>query len=301
LSGTPTAGGNFSGNATATNTSGTATQAFSITIAAQLPGAPTIGTATAGNGQATISFTAPASNGGSPITGYSASCTPGPVSAAGGAAATSITVTGLSNGTLYSCSVRAINAAGTGPASGSVSVTPSSGIALALLSVTSRKTHGPVGVFDLAIDSTQPIAGAITVEPRAIGAGHKVVFTFNDVVSATGTATCVDAAASPVGSVSAVAVGTTVEVTLTGIPNAKRVTVTLTNVNGTFTTSASIGFLVGDVNGSYSVTSSDILMVNGRVGQAVSSANFKHDLNADGSISLTDVNTVRAQSGQLLP
>ena len=48
--------------------------------------APTIGTATAGNGSATITFTAPASNGGSAITGYTATCNPGAIT---GTAATS--------------------------------------------------------------------------------------------------------------------------------------------------------------------------------------------------------------------
>ncbi len=293
-----TNGTSYSCIVTATNAAGTGPASASASVTpATVPGAPTIGTATPGNGQATVSFTPPASNGGAAITAYTATC--GAVSASG--AASPLTVAGLTNNTLYSCVVRATNSAGTGPASGSVSVTPSSGIALALLSVKSRKTHGRVGDFDIVIDSTQPIAGAVTVEPRTIGAGYKIVFTFNDVITATGAATCVDAAASPAGSATAVAVGTTVEVTLTGLPSAKRVTVSLANVNGTFTTSASIGFLVGDVNGSYSVTSSDILMINGRVGLAVSSANFKHDLNADGSISLTDINTVRAQSGQLLP
>ena len=88
------------------------------------PGAPAIGTATPGNGQATIAFTAPASNGGSAITGYTATCNPGNITAPGGALATSIVVPGLANGTPYTCSVTATNAIGTSVASGTVGVTP---------------------------------------------------------------------------------------------------------------------------------------------------------------------------------
>ena len=53
---------------------------FSVTQSdppATVPGAPTIGTATAGSAQATVTFTAPASDGGSPITGYTVTATPG--------------------------------------------------------------------------------------------------------------------------------------------------------------------------------------------------------------------------------
>ena len=300
LSGTPTTAGNYSGSVTATNTSGTATQAFSITIGAQLPGAPTIGTASPGNGQATISFTPPASNGGSPITSYTMSCV-GPTTVTGSGTASPILVTGLTNGATYNCSVRATNSAGTGPASGTVAVTPSSGVVLALISVKSRKTHAAAGNFDLTVDTTKAIGGLVTVEPRQIGTGHKIVFTFNDIITATGTAACVDAASAPVGSVSAAAVGSTVEVTLTGVPDAKRVTVSLTNVNGTYNTSASLGFLLGDVNNNYKVTSSDILMITGRVGQALSVSNFQFDVNLTGAISSSDATTAKAQSGQLLP
>src|SRR4029079_3082125 len=41
-----------------------------VTVAPTEPGPPIIGTATAGNGRATVSWTAPTLDGGSPITGY---------------------------------------------------------------------------------------------------------------------------------------------------------------------------------------------------------------------------------------
>lgn len=91
---------------------------------ATVPGAPVIGTATAGNGSATVTFTAPASNGGAAITSYVATCTAAG-SLAMSAITSPITVTGLTNGTTYNCSVTATNSVGTGPASGNVSVTPS--------------------------------------------------------------------------------------------------------------------------------------------------------------------------------
>jgi hypothetical protein len=301
LNGTPTTAGNFSGVVNATNTSGTATQAFSITIQAQLPGAPTIGTATAGNAQATIAFTAPASNGGSPIIDYTVSCSPGPVAATG--AASPITVTGLTNNTAYSCSVRARNSAGTGPASGTVNVTPISGITLAMVSARSRKTHGATGDWDILIDTAQPLTGPVTLEPRAIGSGHRIVFQFNDNVSAAGTPTVRDAANAPIPGASAIAVanGANVEVTVTGLSAAVRARIQLAGVNGTLTASAPMAFLLGDVTGSFSVTAADILKTQGRSGTATNATNFTYDIDASGAITLTDVLTVKSQSGLVLP
>jgi hypothetical protein len=96
-----------------------------------LPGAPTAVTATAGNGSATVSWTAPSNNGGSAITGYTVtpyigSTAQTPVTVTGSPPATSKTVTGLTNGTAYTFTVSATNANGTGPASTpSNAVTPS--------------------------------------------------------------------------------------------------------------------------------------------------------------------------------
>ncbi len=97
----------------------------SILIAAVPPGAPTGVLATPSNGSATVRWVAPAYDGGSAITSYTVTSSPGGFTATT-AGATSATVTGLTNGTSYRFTVTATNVAGPGPASGpSAAVTPS--------------------------------------------------------------------------------------------------------------------------------------------------------------------------------
>jgi hypothetical protein len=83
---------------------------------ATAPSAPTIGTAVRGNASATVNWTAPASNGGSPVTEYRVDVRTGTtlvrtVTGIPGTA-TSTVVSGLTNGTTYNFVVRAVNAAG---------------------------------------------------------------------------------------------------------------------------------------------------------------------------------------------
>jgi hypothetical protein len=93
------------------------------------PGAPTSVAAAAGNAQATVSWAAPADNGGTPITKYTVTAAPGGQTASTNDGTTlSATVTGLSNGVTYRFTVVAHNQVGDGPASSpSNAVTPSSG------------------------------------------------------------------------------------------------------------------------------------------------------------------------------
>lgn len=88
-----------------------------------VPSAPTIGTAVFGDSSATVNFTAPASTGGSPILDYTVTSTPGNITAVG--TGTSIVISGLTNGTVYTFTVKARNIVGYSSLSGSSnSVTP---------------------------------------------------------------------------------------------------------------------------------------------------------------------------------
>jgi hypothetical protein len=93
--------------------------------ATTVPGAPTIASGKGSNASAYVAFTAPSSNGGSTITGYTATCTPTSGTALSATGTSSpLTVSSMTNGKSYSCSVKATNAIGTGTASSTVSVTP---------------------------------------------------------------------------------------------------------------------------------------------------------------------------------
>ncbi len=93
-----------------------------------LPGAPTTVLATRGNTTVDLTWTAPVSDGGSPITGYKVQVRQGATLVRTDTlvgTATIATITGLTNGTSYNFRVQAVNALGTGAASASsANVTP---------------------------------------------------------------------------------------------------------------------------------------------------------------------------------
>jgi len=129
------------------------------------PGAPTSVTATGGNAQATVVFTAPASNGGSAITGYTVSSIPaGGVDSNAGTTTLSHTVTGLTNNTSYTFTVTATNTAGTSVASAaSNAVTPAVPTTSVVTSTASSWALGGTDAFNGATTSlvtNQPAGGA---------------------------------------------------------------------------------------------------------------------------------------------
>ena len=81
------------------------------------PGAPTDVTATAGDAQANLAWTAPSSDGGSALTGYTVTSSPSGITKTVEPGATSTTITGLINNTAYTFTVKATNAIGDSPAS----------------------------------------------------------------------------------------------------------------------------------------------------------------------------------------
>ncbi|MCU1551315.1 MAG: hypothetical protein JWR36_1875 [Glaciihabitans sp.] len=100
-----------------------ASNAVTPGASAQVPGAPSGVVATVGNRTATVSFVAPASNGGSPITKYTVTSSPGGLSVFG--PSSPLVVSGLTNGTAYTFTVTATNTIGTGaPSAPSAAVTP---------------------------------------------------------------------------------------------------------------------------------------------------------------------------------
>ena len=163
-----TNGTSYTFTITATNPIGTGPESAASAAVTPLsaPAAPTNVAAAAGNGQATVSWTAP-SNGGSVITSYTITPHVGATAQTattitGSPPVTSTTINGLTNGTTYTFTVTATNAVGTGPASG-----PSN-------AVTPAATVTPAFIQQVADDVTG--ATSLSVTPSSnLTAGNRLI------------------------------------------------------------------------------------------------------------------------------
>ena len=255
-----TAGTAYTFTVRATNASGltaTSVQSNSVAPTAGVPLPPTALVATSTIGQsASVAFTAPTNNGGSPITGYTVTSTPGGFTASG--TTSPIVVSGLTNGTEYKFTIVATNAQGNSVASTtSNSVTPQASVpaaptigtatvsgTTASVAFTAPTNNGGAAITSYTVTSSPggitAIGTATLISVPGLVAGTSYTFT----VTATNSA----------GTSQSSAVSNSV--TAAGVPSAPSA-VTATGLSGT---SASVSFATSSANGSaitgYTITPS---------------------------------------------
>jgi len=145
-----------------------------ITVDVAIPGAPTGVSAVPGNTIATVSFSAPSFTGGSPITSYTIISNPAGGTDSTPGAGTSHIITGLTNGTPYSFTVKATNTKGDSLASAaSTSVTPN------LLTPT---------IDQLSATTPLKSGGSVTYQVNYLGADVVTLADADVIVNKTGTA-----------------------------------------------------------------------------------------------------------------
>jgi hypothetical protein len=176
LSGTPGPGsaGTYQFTITASNgVAPAATQSFTLAVT-DVPGAPASVALHPATGRIGVTWHAPSNNGGTAITGYTATASPGGKSCM--STALGCTITGLSATTWYSVSVRASNINGAGGGSAASSAYPATSAGLAVWGVprvVARGAQFSAGAVGAApgstVNFTVPHAATLSCVADAVG------------------------------------------------------------------------------------------------------------------------------------
>ena len=170
-----------------------------------------------------------------------------------------------------------------------------------LTNVVSRKVHGGTS-YDVLL----PLLGDTGIESRSGGANgdHTLIFTFANALTRVG-GVSITSGTGTVSSSGIAANGRDYVVNLTGVSDAQRITVTLTDVEdagGTASSvAASMAVLLGDSTANGVVNASDIGQTKAQSGQAVTTSNFRNDVTVNGAINSSDIGLVKSRSGNGLP
>ena len=135
--------------------------------------------------------------------------------------------------------------------------------AISLVGVLSRQTHGAAGDFDLPIVLVPGSASRVTVEPRSIGAGHRIVFNFSGAVVSLGSVNATDSSGGVLAATPAIS-GSEISVLLNDAVDRRTVTILLNGVNNLVNASVSVSLFVGDVDGNYVINSGDFSAIKAR-------------------------------------
>jgi hypothetical protein len=161
----------------AVNAAGAGSWSSTVTGTPQtVPAAPTAVSVMPGDTTLTVSWTAPASDGGSAITGYEYAVDGGAWTTAG---TSPFTLTGLTNGSVHVIAVRAVNAVGPGPSSAPVNGTPGGWSQLG--PDIDAEAANDLGGWSVALsaDATVLAIGARGNDGTAADAGHTRVYVWD--------------------------------------------------------------------------------------------------------------------------
>ncbi len=139
-----------------------------------VPGAPIGVTATAGLAAAVVTWTAPSTTGGLPVTGYTVTSSPGAKTCTWTSGPLSCTVSNLTPGTAYTFTVTATNATGTSaPSTASTPVTPTAPTPPVVTGATRQQgasSSTTTGTAAASLSGSTPSTPAISASGKGIGA-----------------------------------------------------------------------------------------------------------------------------------